>query len=52
MGLGPYAGFILASYASAAVVISGMIAWLWVDGRRLARALSNLEARGIKRRSD
>ena len=49
--LGPYAGFILASYAIAAVVIAGLIGWLVLDGKRLARALADLEARGIRRRA-
>jgi heme exporter protein D len=51
MDLGPYAGFIWASYGIAAVVIWALIAWLIMDGKRQARALADLEARGIKRRS-
>ena len=49
--LGPYAGFIVAAYALTALVIGALIAWLVWDGRRQARALTDLEARGIKRRS-
>lgn len=51
MDLGPHAGFILASYAAVAAVIGGLIAWLVYDGARQARALAELEARGVKRRS-
>ncbi len=51
MTLGPYAAFIVASYAIAACVIAAMIGWLWIDGRRQSRALAALEARGIRRRS-
>jgi heme exporter protein D len=49
--LGPYAGFIVASYALAALVIGGLIGWLVVEGRRHERTLADLEARGVKRRS-
>ena len=51
MDLGPFTGFILASYGIAALVIAALIAWLVLDGNRQARALADLEARGIKRRS-
>lgn len=51
LDLGPYAGFIWASYGVAASIVAALIAWLVLDGRRQARALADLEARGIKRRS-
>jgi len=51
MNLGPYAGFIWTSYALAALVIGGLIGWLVIDGRRQEKAIADLEARGIKRRS-
>ena len=51
MSLGPYAGFIWASYGAAALVIAVLIAWLVLDGRRQSAALADLEARGVKRRS-
>jgi heme exporter protein D len=51
MNLGPFAGYIWASYGLAALVIGGLIAWLVVDGRKQARALADLETRGVKRRS-
>lgn len=51
MNLGPYAVFIWLCYAAAAIVIGSLIAWLAFDGRRQAKALADLEARGIRRRS-
>ena len=51
MDLGPHAGFIWASYAITAVVLSLLAAWLVLDGRRLQRALDELEAHGVRRRS-
>lgn len=51
MDLGPHAGFIWASYAAVVAVVGGLIAWLAFDGKRQARALADLEARGVKRRS-
>jgi heme exporter protein D len=51
MDLGPHAAFIWTCYAAVATVIAGLIAWLVADGRRHARALRDLEARGVIRRS-
>lgn len=51
MDLGPHALFIVASYAGMAIVLAGLIGWLVSDGRRQQRALDDLEARGITRRS-
>ena len=51
MDLGPYASFIWASYGIAAAVVGALLAWVWIDGKRQARALADLEAQGIKRRS-
>ena len=52
MDFGPHAGFILAAYASAAILLSLLAAWLVIDGRRLQRLLDELEAHGVRRRSD
>jgi heme exporter protein D len=52
MDLGPHAGFILAAYAAAAIVIGALIAWVLLDFRTQTRALVDLEARGITRRSE
>ncbi|MEZ5844421.1 MAG: heme exporter protein CcmD [Hyphomicrobiaceae bacterium] len=50
--LGKHAVFIWASYGATTVVLAGLVAWLIADGRRLERALRDLEARGVRRRSD
>lgn len=49
--LGPYAGFIVASYALVAAVVAGLIVWVAADRRRQQKALRDLEAGGITRRS-
>jgi heme exporter protein D len=51
MGLGPHAAFIVGAYATAALIVAIMIAWVALDHRRQARALAELEARGVTRRS-
>ncbi len=50
--LGHHAGFILASYAAAVVVIGGLIARAIIDHRIQKAALAEFEARGVKRRSE
>ncbi|MDK9696562.1 MAG: heme exporter protein CcmD [Siculibacillus sp.] len=50
--LGNHAGFILASYGLSALVIVVLFVWVAVDGRAQRRQLADLEARGIRRRSD
>jgi heme exporter protein D len=52
MDLGPHAAFIIGAYAVAVGVIAGMIAWVLLDYRRQVRLLSDLEARGVTRRSE
>jgi heme exporter protein D len=52
MNLGPYATFILGAYGTAALIVIAMIAWVAIDHRRQARALAELEARGVTRRSE
>jgi len=51
MDLGPHAAFIWASYAAAAAVLAGLVAWLVFDGWRQGQALADLEAQGVTRRS-
>jgi heme exporter protein D len=51
MNLGPHAAFIVTAYAAAAAIVGGMIAWVALDRRQLTRALDELEARGVTRRS-
>jgi len=52
MDLGPHAAFIWASYTVVAVVLAVLIGWLLFDGRRQQRLLDELEARGVRRRSN
>jgi heme exporter protein D len=51
MDLGPHAGFVWAAYAAALVLLSALVAWLVIDGRRQQRLIDGLEARGVRRRS-
>jgi heme exporter protein D len=50
--LGKHAFFIWSSYAVVGATILGLIAWLIWDGRRQEAARRQLEAEGIRRRSD
>jgi len=52
MGLGPYAAFIVGAYGAAALIVTAMVAWVVIDHRRQARALAELEAHGVTRRSE
>ena len=51
MDLGPHAAFIVTAYAAAIVIVAGLIVWVIADRRHLARALDELDAQGIARRS-
>jgi heme exporter protein D len=51
LNLGPHAGFIIAAYAAAVAVIAALIGWIVADHRAQTRALADLEAHGIVRRS-
>ena len=51
MSLGPYASFIVTSYALVAAMVLFLIAWIALDYRRQQHRLRELEARGIVRRS-
>jgi len=52
MDLGPHAGFIVTAYAAAIGIVAGLIFWVILDRRHLTRAVDELEAQGITRRSD
>jgi heme exporter protein D len=52
MDLGPHASFICAAYGATGAVLAALGAWLVLDGRRLKRLLGELDARGVRRRSD
>jgi heme exporter protein D len=51
MTLGPYAAFIVTSYALVAAVVAILIGLIAVDYRRQKARLRDLEASGITRRS-
>jgi heme exporter protein D len=52
MNLGPHAFFIIAAYAVTAVIVAGLVLNGLLDHRAQRRALAELEARGLRRRSD
>jgi heme exporter protein D len=51
MSLGPYASFIVTSYAAAAVVVAILIGWVVLDYRNQTQRLRELDRSGITRRS-
>ena len=51
MPLGPYASFIVTSYALVAAVVLILIVWIALDYRRQKQRLRDLEASGVTRRS-
>ncbi|MDH2355856.1 heme exporter protein CcmD [Bradyrhizobium sp. SSUT112] len=51
MSLGPYASFIVTSYAAAAVVVVILIGWIVLDYRSQTLRLRELDRSGITRRS-
>jgi heme exporter protein D len=50
--LGPHAAFIVTAYAAAIAIVAGLVLWVLLDRRHLARALDELDAQGITRRSE
>ncbi len=44
--------YVTAAYASAVVGIAGLVAWILADQSARRRELAQLEASGVKRRSD
>lgn len=50
--MGPHAPFILASYAIVVVAVGGLLAWLIIQGMETERRIRDLEAKGVRRRSD
>ena len=51
MSLGPYASFIVTSYALVAAVVVILIVWISIDYRQQKARLRDLEASGVVRRS-
>jgi heme exporter protein D len=52
VNLGPHAAFIVGAYGIAILIVAAMITWVCIDHRRQVRILSELDARGLTRRSD
>jgi heme exporter protein D len=51
MSLGPYASFIVTSYALVTAVVLMLIVWIALDYRRQQARLREFETSGIARRS-
>ena len=51
MSLGPYASFVVTSYALVAATALLLIVWIALDYRRQKERLRELEASGVTRRS-
>ena len=51
MSLGPYASFIVTSYALVTAVVVLLIVWIIADYRRQQARLRDIEASGVTRRS-
>jgi heme exporter protein D len=51
MSLGPYASFIVTSYALVALVLVLLIGWIVLDYRSQRERLRELDANGVARRS-
>ena len=51
MSLGPYAPYIVTSYALVAAIVLVLIVWIALDYRRQKERLRDLEASGVTRRS-
>ena len=51
MSLGPYASFIVTSYAATALVVVILIGWIVLDYRSQTQRLRELERSGVTRRS-
>lgn len=47
-----HALYVTAAYAITAVTLAGLIGWVLLDQRARKRELAELEAAGIRRRSD
>lgn len=46
-----YFGFIASAYGISTVALVGLGFWIFLDARAQRRALTDLEARGVRRRS-
>jgi heme exporter protein D len=51
MNLGPHALFIEASYIVTVVIVAALVLWIVLDYAAQRRVLGDLDARGVRRRS-
>jgi heme exporter protein D len=51
MDLGTHWAFIVWAYALAVIVVASLIFWVLADYRQQRKTLTDLEARGLRRRS-
>lgn len=49
--LGTHAGYVLAAFGFAAVILAGLVGWAVLDHRAQLAALARLERSGARRRS-
>lgn len=47
-----HAAYVFAAYAMSAIVLGGLGIWILTDMRARRRELAELEARGVRRRSE
>jgi heme exporter protein D len=50
--MSPHALYVTAAYAITALALAGLIGWILFDQRARKRELAELEAAGVRRRSD
>jgi heme exporter protein D len=47
-----HALYVTAAYSASALVLASLVGWILLDGRMRRRELAELEASGVRRRSD
>lgn len=47
-----HALYVTAAYAASTIALAALVGWLLLDGRARRRELAELEASGVRRRSD
>ncbi len=50
--MSPHALYVTAAYVITAVALAGLIGWILLDQRARRKELAELEAAGVRRRSD
>jgi heme exporter protein D len=52
MDLGPHAAFVVGAYTVALLIVAALVGWVLIDNRQQRQILTDLEAKGITRRSE